>query len=231
LAYKITKRLINRAYHEAGHAIVCWILGVIPHEISIKQIRSNFGFCEYEFPLQKFKFEGDSYSYKDRAERVSLVYLAGEQAGKTFNPKFEWSGDIHHDKEQAMMLIKGFFANQRQPEEYFINLQERAKDLVCQPAAWKGIEALVEELKVNIVIPWANAKEIIQTSVGDELKRFIITSTAGADKENLTIERIATLNTFGVMALIEILEERGVVLRGEVLAKVDEIKKKLKGET
>jgi len=185
--YKKTQRLINRAYHEAGHGAACFLMGIVPENITIeypkdlprinsldkfqgelaRQMAGNWndkelGFGGYLIPFHDFVFESEPEMLMERAEKIARVYLAGEVA-KNIHTQTDLSyiDNFDHCNRQALECIQIFIKTKEGAEGHQKKLRQETREMLSRPEIWAGVEALANELVSTITLPWKDAKRII----------------------------------------------------------------------
>ncbi len=141
-----SKAMISTAYHEAGHAVMGFMLGIRIRNVSIVPDESTFGRVEHSSPLKSINLEVvDKADYsRFRMEKNAIMAFAGALAEKKFNPhgfRKVWSIT---DWEIASSLIERYSISPEEHNAYVKLLQIRAKALV--EVYWPDIEDLASLL-------------------------------------------------------------------------------------
>ena len=219
---KPNKRLPNKAHHEAGHAVACWLLGVIPEEITMSPEKNAYCFGDHKYPLYKFKFKDDeNISREERVEKVTMVLLAGEQAATKFNPNIDpWSfeGDRKHAIECLAVISKAGEVGSRN-----YKLIEHFKSLICKDDNWRAVEALAKELLEKKTIKWDEASAIIERTINGEI------ADASNGRESVTIDELTISNMYEIQAVINLLENKGLLSKKDVLNEIRRMRKEKRG--
>jgi ATP-dependent Zn protease len=155
------KKLTQRAYHEAGHAVARIRLGLPFRHITIipDDEKENLGHV-CSGPLLVF-FQPDCDS-RELAEDHVIALLAGLLAEKRWTGVFNIFG-AQGDMRQIMTLIS-YFATGEESQAYYAFLLDRAKMFVQNEINLAGIRAIVEELLARERITDKEARRIFDES-------------------------------------------------------------------
>jgi hypothetical protein len=76
------------AYHEAGHAVIAYLLGYRPQSVTIVPTADTAGHIIHANPLHGFQLDIDgSHEARLRVENVVTICFAGPIAQKRYNPR------------------------------------------------------------------------------------------------------------------------------------------------
>ena len=111
-------RLTNTAYHEAGHAVATWRLGLRVATASIEKTEQYLGMVSRTATRleRQIDFSSDP-AVVDRIERLIMICWAGALAVRRLNPRSKWRNGASEDFEKASNLffhICGFDAKTQQ---------------------------------------------------------------------------------------------------------------------
>ena len=168
------------AYHEAGHAVVAWSLGVLVREV---KIGVNGGFCSHAFTVPpsldpEFMSSSDWTKVKKRvlillggevAERVSgeMAELEGNaEMAELFRDAYSISFDSVEsgsDREELREVVQLVFG-QIGPEstEWLGGVEAEAEAIIIKQ--WRKICSLAETLIAKRVLCGDEATHVIQNS-------------------------------------------------------------------
>ena len=144
---KRTKELESIAYHEAGHAVVAWRVGVKAKSLSIIPEPGSKGRYIHK---PYFTDINPEYDTSPRAERrlknMALVCLAGEIAQRRFN-----SGEWRHyhgerDFEQASDLLHYLAGSEDDWQAHVNAIHLQAQQMVKDRSVWLCIGDLAAAL-------------------------------------------------------------------------------------
>lgn len=144
---QISKKMRLAAYHEAGHAVACFQLGVRISEVSIIAEGNCLGFCSAQHALHGHNPEFDKTdSNRLRMEKCFVTLMAGFYAGKKLNPKGKGSAGASGDFGEAVSLVRYFISSSAEHQAYIDLLSIRARQLVNSRFIWPLISALAQRL-------------------------------------------------------------------------------------
>jgi hypothetical protein len=95
------------AYHEAGHTVAAWRLGVKIRRASIIPTIGRHGVVEHESPLREIHLDIDnSDRARMRTEKEIIICLAGPDAQRQFRPSSwrGWHGQSDYDTAADLAL-------------------------------------------------------------------------------------------------------------------------------
>lgn len=166
------------AYHEAGHAVVAWSLGLLINEV---RIEPNGGICKHAMtisPLLDPEFMGKSDWAK--VEKKALILLAGEIAEQVGGKMARLAGDDEvaelcsyahsaslestvpgSDREELRELAELIFGDiGTEANEWIEKSMAKAEDIIL--GHWKKICSLSNALVEKNVLSGAEAIRIIE---------------------------------------------------------------------
>ncbi len=146
---KVSKYLQSIAYHEAGHAIAAWNVGMEPRVITIIPDDTSDGrYLHHPYLTDVHPDWDNSPEVQRLLENRALVSLAGGAAQRRFNPRgFRWA-NCRADHEQMQQTV--LFLTGGDPGEeftaYWKLIEVRANNLVAFAPNWKLISAVARAL-------------------------------------------------------------------------------------
>jgi hypothetical protein len=142
--------LAATAYHEAGHAVAAFHLGIgigrkgVNVILDSKENRAGMAHLLKGFVGRPDI--GDSSRMRFGAEKHVVATFAGEAAQRKFQPssvrRFHASGD----RQSAINLLSYFVGDTSELEAYCQWLQIRAENLIKRPAVWAQVHAVADAL-------------------------------------------------------------------------------------
>jgi hypothetical protein len=135
------------AYHEAGHAVMAFQLGVEVRQITIVPDRDSAGSCSHEKLL---KFRGTelcaSPAARVRIEKLIMICLAGPLAQSKFKPRsvrrYHGTSDYSLIADVALQLN-----GSAEAATAFVKwLEVRTTTMLRQQVIWRFVEAVANEL-------------------------------------------------------------------------------------
>jgi len=165
LQYKVMNETLV-AYHEAGHAVIAWRLGllrkkgasIVPNDYSSGRVHSRRGRGEDGHT-------SNSGQAQLLAERYVMLCMAGIEAQRRHNPRSARSWQFESDRDQAidwLGTVCEFSSDQF--AAYWKLLQIRTRDMV--QLHWKQIEAVAARLLVSKTLTGEQVRQVIHESYG-----------------------------------------------------------------
>ena len=154
-------RGVRTAYHEAGHAVAAFELGVPFREVSIAATTDSWGYL-LSTPLRLR--EPDVYTMSPRTrdwlERRIIVGLAGREGNRLLTGRYDHRG-AGNDYQQALNLTLHIVDSSEEAEAYLGWLAVRARQIVQAQHRRPLIEALVEALMAEQTIAGPTAFQLM----------------------------------------------------------------------
>ena len=148
------------AFHEAGHAVVTWYLGLSVRRASIVATEQHLGMVErYTTRLERRAEYERSPEVTARAESLIQISLAGPLAQRKAFPRSKWKLSGGSDFPKAAGLF-GYISEQddKAASLYWQLLLRRTEILV--EFLWPEIDAVADELLRSKMIYWPQIKQI-----------------------------------------------------------------------
>lgn len=247
--YKKTRHFINRAYHEAGHAVACLLIGVVPDKFTIEYPKgiirttsseemqnevarmldgnwneNELGFGKHKNPFHDFVFEVEPETPMEKVDKIAMIYLSGEAATDINYHGASHSGETSHCNRQALDCIRIFIKTEQEAWERLCKLKLEVRDMLSRPGIWAGVEAIANELISKITLSWPEAKEIIRNAIQEQPNQpEHPEKQKGGNREEVPLERIVLSNMYSMEALIDVLVEKGLVTKEEVLKRIEKV--------
>jgi ATP-dependent Zn protease len=172
-------RNIDFAYHEAGHAMIAYRLGIPVREVSMQPTESTAGWVGYQQPLAEIIRSGDtSDERRIRMERYAMVCLAGREAQMRFNFEELQEDDYKVDLDLVTQALNQFSHCEEEVLIYEKLLEVRTRRLLDQPMAWEIVTGLAKALLKNETM---SSDEV--NAVLEEVERGYIESRTGLNLE------------------------------------------------
>ena len=174
-------RLQCTAYHEAGHHVLKWRLGIRLGKVTIKpdHKKGELGVSESHRPA--FKKETIKKMCEDkkttpgqtrRIENQIMVCLAGREAERIFRTKKRGLCGEPQDYEQAQNLLS-ILVDVISPQYrvYWKLLLLRTEDILSTPPVWCAVKGLAEALLKKETLTGKEAMEVIIKGITNGAKR------------------------------------------------------------
>jgi hypothetical protein len=151
------------AYHEAGHAVVAWLLDRSFRRVSIKETEEELGIALYRKWHNKFDpNHSDPKRARLQLEGAMMTALAGAEAERIHTGSRNDKGAGFDD--ELVTTLAAFVIDEREEElPAFVNwLTVRTRNLLKLPQNWRAVEELAAALVEREEIGAAEAKGIIR---------------------------------------------------------------------
>ena len=150
------------AYHEAGHAVACFMYDIKLHSISIRPDEDSHGRVNHNNPLFRISDNaGDlSASQRQRIERCVVIALAGNVAQRRFNPRSVRSHHAQNDFNKAADVLSHLSGSDKELQAYMNLLLIRAENLLMR--MWPSVTALASSLLKESALSGEQATAIIR---------------------------------------------------------------------
>lgn len=159
-----------RAYHEAGHAIACYLMGLGPELATIEPTEDSQGHCAVA-GRDLWKANPDmrkTWWGTRRAAGMVVVYLAGSAAESTYTGRA--AGDALDsdmlEVEGHITLLTGESIGERRFEEYLTQAQRETRELIEHCLVWAAVRAVAEALMRERTLSIMRVREMIRTAMG-----------------------------------------------------------------
>jgi len=154
------------AYHEAGHAVVAFALGLPYRTISIKRDTDTLGRVHF-FKMPSARAEYDtSYRQRGRLEPRIMSTLAGAIAEEIVKGTAGKLG-AQKDREDAAELASRFTSSSREQQAYLKWLNVRTEELLRQRISLHRLHALAQELLVRKEMTGRECRAFLQRVISE----------------------------------------------------------------
>jgi ATP-dependent Zn protease len=157
-------RIPSAAYHEAGHAVVAFTLGMHVELVSIETQGFPPGWLLRGGVLATFNHEGRQNW--DEAERAATAGLAGEQAERLWCKQKPWrrAKSTHHvsfsgDHAYVNEMLRPFIKDSAVERRTIKRLKEAARTLLANH--WSCVEVLAAKLAEHKVLNGGEIKRMV----------------------------------------------------------------------
>jgi hypothetical protein len=161
------------AYHEAGHAVASWRLGIAIGRTGVTivpdQTAGSLGSSASRQYVNRDIELDCSDRNRIRAERKVQVCLAGEVAQRRHDPRSVRRYHAKSDRRAAISLLTYFATERKELEAWFNLLHIRTENLLSNPDIWRAVERLAVALIERRTILGKDATEIIILGFGEQL--------------------------------------------------------------
>jgi ATP-dependent Zn protease len=165
---KNSNRDASTAYHEAGHAVVSWCLGVRVLRASIIPDDNSTGHVKNE---QEEPNTCDAIARGDRwdpsrliAEKRVMILQAGEVAKRRYNSYSVRRGHFHDDRKKCSVLLRQYAPDEekRDIEPHYLLLRNWTAHLIEQH--WHLVEAVAKALLKHRVLSGTEFLDVISSA-------------------------------------------------------------------
>ena len=137
---KITKALQKTAYHEAGHAVIAWGLGIDIGDIVI--LNEDSGYVSHRSPFSEVvdfdEFE-NSEDFDSVANNMILYSLAGPMSEKKFNPDGFDTACSNDDLEKVSELLIRMNTDGA-------SFEKKVQEMINDPDTWAVIQLIANQV-------------------------------------------------------------------------------------
>ena len=167
----VNKRQFATAYHEAGHVVIGYELGLPlgKHGVSIISNGDSAGRAHVPFTFRNSPEFDKSDRMRLHVERQAMVYFAGAEAQRKFNPRSVRHFHASSDYQNAVDLLSYFFESQVL-EAYISFLVVRTRQTVNCASVWARIIAVAEALERQGHLTRHEAESVMKSAVSSKLK-------------------------------------------------------------
>jgi hypothetical protein len=157
-------RIPSVAYHEAGHAVAAFMLGMHVDLVSIETQGFPPGWPLRGGVLASFNPEGKRN--RDEAERAATAGLSGEQAERLWCRRKPWrrAKSTHHvrfsgDRAYVHEMLRPFIKDSADEDRIIKRLKEAARTLLANH--WSCVEVLAAKLAEHKVLNGGEIKRLV----------------------------------------------------------------------
>ncbi len=144
------------AYHEAGHAVVTYLVGRELDHISIDHEDESSGRCQ---ELHRYVTES-----REAVEDEVMILLAGRIAEERFKGEPVADRLTASDDHDAADMASFVYSDPEELDAYLKLLAIRTKNLVGEPGTWSAIMLVATELQATGHIDGVRIAELIAQS-------------------------------------------------------------------
>jgi hypothetical protein len=167
--HRLTKRSKSQieatAYHEAGHAVIAFLLGYRPQSVTIVPTFDTAGHIIQDNPLHGFQLDLDgSDEARLRVETVITICFAGPIAQKRYNPRSWRRAHGQWDYEKIAELALRVCGSSEQATAFIRWREIVACDMV--KAHWPRIQLVAGQLLERENLSHADLDAIIVPRAG-----------------------------------------------------------------
>ena len=142
------------AYHEAGHAVGAFLLGVPVDEIALDSTRSGEGSVHSPLPIKQIRDSNLRWQY-------AVLSMLGREAERLVFGRAD-RDYLQADAENIARLYQTFFATEMSCQMFRAELRNRTAEVVGRPGFREAIKALANVVSVERVVPGSRAAEVIR---------------------------------------------------------------------
>lgn len=159
-----SERLLATAYHEAGHAVIAWLLGVRFRRAAVTIIpdRDSKGRVKHHSTLKRLRPDvDDSDRIRLGIEKTAMIAIAGEAAQRRFRPMSRRTWHAAQDYHNVSELLSRVL-HPKELAPYLKFLQIRVNLMLDRPGAWQAVEAVAEALVRQRTLSADEAAQVIR---------------------------------------------------------------------
>jgi hypothetical protein len=163
---------VATAYHEAGHAVAAWRLGIALRRNGVTIVpdkeRESSGSTSLVQTVRRADIDSSGRN-SIRAERAVQVMLAGQIAQRRYNPRSIRHYHAESDRKSAIDLLFYFTADTKELEAWLKLLHIRTENMLSNPDVWNAVKRLAAALVQMRTIRRKEAIEIIREGFKERL--------------------------------------------------------------
>lgn len=153
---KVDNDPIRTAVHEAGHAVVAFVLGRPVHEVSIRPRGRFAGVCKFQ--------KGKGRPTEDHIDREMQISLAGVAAEIRHLGKADARG-AQTDLIRSMNLAVERSGSKERAERLVRRTIDRTLHLLDQPGHWSAVEVILAGLLQHETISGRAVRHAVEESL------------------------------------------------------------------
>jgi hypothetical protein len=140
------------AYHEAGHAVLAFLLGRPVQCVSILPDRDHLGVCEFG--------KGVYRPSEDWLEREILIALGGVAAEARYTGIYAWDAAARDQQYVHRLAVQR--AGERRAERLERRMLAKAEHLLADDGPWRAVELISRELLSRREISGRTARHLFE---------------------------------------------------------------------
>ena len=141
-------------YHESGHAVGAFFLGVPVDEIALDSTRSDEGSVHSPLPIKQIRDSNLRWQY-------AVVSMLGREAERLVFGRAD-RDYLEADAEDIARLYQTLFAAEMSCQTFRAELRNRTSEVVRFPGFRDAIETLAHVVSVERVVSGTRAAEVIR---------------------------------------------------------------------
>jgi hypothetical protein len=145
------------AYHEAGHAVGAFFLGVPFGEITLDASESGEGSVRSLLTIKQIRESNLCWEH-------AVVLMLGREGERLVFGRADRSY-LQEDAGHIARLYLTFFASDMDCQRFRAELRNRTAEVVSRPGFREAIEALARVVSVERVVAGSRAAEVIRSAV------------------------------------------------------------------
>lgn len=140
------------AYHEAGHAVLAFMLGRPVQCVSILADREHLGVCEFGKEVYR--------PSEDWLEREILIALGGIAAEARLTGVHAWDAAARDQQNVRRLAVQR--AGERRAERLERRMLAKAEHLLADEGSWRAVELIARELLSRREISGRTARHLFE---------------------------------------------------------------------
>jgi hypothetical protein len=145
------------AYHEAGHAVGAFFLGVPFHDVSLNAATPGEGLVRSPLTIGEIRQSGLCWQY-------AIVLMLGREAERLVFGRAD-RDYLQNDVETIVNLYLTFFKDDMACDTFRAELRSRTAEVVRRPGFREAIDALACVVSVERVVTESRAIDVIRSAV------------------------------------------------------------------
>lgn len=154
------------AYHEAGHALVAYLLGGRVRQVTIEPDHDDGPRRGGDTQVIWRRTRADEVEFAKKSVQVHLAGPVAEMiySGEPYHPAFiaEWAADWQGASESAALLHREESKQVQFLEAVSITLHRQLQ----QDELWMALATLADQLLAHETLEWEQVEEVLQELIG-----------------------------------------------------------------
>lgn len=184
VSFRPTAARSATAYHEAGHAVMAWKLGIALKKVTIVPDEDSAGSC-YHAKIVRGRYPecDDSPHTRIRMEKLAMVSLAGPVAQRLYSPRSIRHSHSSSDRKKARDVAFCVNDSAETATAFLKWLDLRVQQILRSPVWTLVLQALAEELLRCETLSGREASELIRRNFArDSLSKRALVATGLAGR-------------------------------------------------
>ena len=169
------KNLKYVAYHEAGHAVMCFHQRVAVRGATIVPDEEVGGRVFHANPLKGVRLDIETTTRSRwQMEKLVRVCLAGPEAQRRYSPRSWRNAHGSDDFSQAVDLLGYFCGSSEEIEAYLHLLRVQTRQFLRLPHVWQAVQSVAEALLESKQLGGYELRQLIRNAMSPPLPPSVL---------------------------------------------------------